>query len=82
MCHENEPKVKAKKVTLIMLDRTEIGPVKVVGLSEVQSVHGPMLEADVYGGPNVVSHNPTEMRFMAVYTNFEHRKPKTKTTNR
>lgn len=75
MCHEKESKKRVKRVTLIMPGGGEVGPVKIVGLSEVQTAYGPMLEADVYGKPEIIAGHAQRLRFMAIYTNFKD-KPK------
>lgn len=68
-----EPKIKAKRVTLVMQGGEEIGPVKVVGIKEV----GSMLQAVIYGSKTVLpKDSPRVLRFAAVYTNFNDRQPK------
>lgn len=77
MCHDYEPKIKARRVTLVMQGGEEIRPVKVVDLKEVQTTQGPMFEAVVYASKSVLPANsPRVFRFVAVYTNFNDRQPK------
>jgi hypothetical protein len=71
MCSEFQPKGGMKKVTLVMADGQEIGPVKVSG--EVDEVGG-LLKAKVYASPSVLPNSlPSILRFLAVYTNFNDR---------
>ncbi len=73
--YDREPKVKARRVTLVMQGGEEIGPVKVVDLKE--SPEGALLEAVVYGSKTVLPKNsPRVFRFVALYTNFNDRKSK------
>ncbi len=72
MCSEKEPKGSMKKVTLIMPDGSEVGPVKVSG--KIRQT-GELMEATVYAGQSVLANSlPSIQRFMAVYTNFDNRK--------
>lgn len=71
MCHEFQPKGGMKKVTLVMENGQEIGPVKISG--EAMEVGG-LLEAKVYASPAVLPNSlPSTLRFAAVYTNFKDR---------
>lgn len=71
MCHELQPKGGMKKVTLVMSDGQELGPVKVSG--KVREVGG-LLEAKVYASPALLPNSlPSTLRFLAVYTNFNDR---------
>lgn len=76
MYQDYEPRSKMHKVTLIMEDGQEKGPVKIVGgIKEVETQSGPMLQAKVYANPLLISNStPGLIRFMAVYTNFKHKK--------
>jgi hypothetical protein len=76
MCSELQPKIKMSKVTVVMSDGQEFGPVKIVGLKEVMTKQGPFFAALLYGNKSVLPQGPSHARFIAVYTNLEHRKGK------